>query len=375
MARKRDYYEVLGVERDASADEIKSAYRKLAFKHHPDRNEGDRGAEEQFKEASEAYEVLSDEQKRTIYDRFGHQGAAASAAGTGPGGPFGPFGPNASINDIFGDIFGEVFGGGQRRRPARNRGADLRYNLELSFEQAAFGCETRVRVPRLKSCERCHGTGSKSKGAKTCPTCGGSGQQRYQQGFFAVARTCSRCSGVGSILVDPCDECRGEGRIEGMTDVVIRVPPGLDTGSRLRLGGEGEAGERGGPSGDLYVVLSVRDHPIFKRDEQNVLLDLPISFTQAALGAEVEVPTLDGKVKLKVPAGTQSGRTFRLREKGIPSPNGHRRGDQLVQVHLETPSKLSKEQKELLEKFAKLSGEEQQPASRGFFDKVKELFG
>jgi molecular chaperone DnaJ len=373
MASKRDYYEVLGVERDASAEEIKVAYRKLAFKHHPDRNEGNRAAEEQFKEASEAYEVLSDSQKRTIYDRFGHQGAAASAAGAG--GPFGPFGANASINDIFGDIFGEVFGGGSpRRRPVRNRGADLRYNLELSFEQAAFGCETRVRVPRLRGCEKCHGTGSKSKGARTCTTCGGSGQQRYQQGFFAVARTCSRCNGAGSILVDPCDDCRGEGRVEGMTDVVIRVPPGLDTGSRLRLGGEGEAGERGGPSGDLYVVLSVREHSIFKRDEQNVLLDLPVSFTQAALGAEVDVPTLDGKVKLKVPAGTQSGRVFRLREKGIPSPNGHRRGDQLVKVHLETPSKLTKEQKELLERFAKLSGEEQHPQSRGFFEKVRELF-
>jgi molecular chaperone DnaJ len=375
MARKRDYYEVLGVSREASADEIKSAYRKLAFKHHPDRNASDRASEDKFKEASEAYEVLSDERKRVIYDRFGHQGAAASAARGAGDGPFGPFGQGASINDIFGDIFGDVFGGGPRRRSVQNRGADLRYNLELSFDQAAFGCETRVRVPRLRTCETCKGSGSKSGGVRACPTCGGSGQQRYQQGFFAVARTCARCNGAGALMVDPCERCAGDGRVEGQTDVVIRVPPGLDTGARLRITGEGEAGERRGPPGDLYVVLTVRDHPIFKRDDQNVLLDVPISFAQAALGSEIEVPTLDGKVKLKVPSGTQSGRVFRLREKGVPSPNGHRRGDQLVKVQVETPSKLSREQKELLERFAELSGEEQHPHARGFLDKVRELFG
>ena len=367
MAQKRDYYEVLGVSRTATPAEIKSAFKKLALQHHPDKNPDDRESEERFKECSEAYAVLSDDEKRATYDRFGHAG---SGPGFGEGFPFG----GANINDIFGDIFGEMFGGGRRQARA-NRGADLRYNLELAFEEAAFGTETRLRIPRLVPCEDCHGTGSRSGGSTTCPACHGAGQQRFQQGFFAVARTCSRCGGSGRVVADPCPTCRGDGRRAGEKELLLRVPPGLDDGSRVRLQGEGEPGERGGPAGDLYVVIHVRRHPIFQRDDQNILLEVPISFTQAALGAELDVPTLEGKVKLKVPAGTQTGRVFRLREKGIPNPSGHRRGDQLVTVRVETPGKLTKEQRELLEKFAELAGEEQHPQSRGFLDKVRELFG
>ncbi len=364
MSKKRDYYEVLGVTRTATAVEVKAAFKKLALQHHPDRNQGDAVAEERFKEASEAYAVLSDDEKRAVYDRFGHNAPGGFADGA-------PFPGN--INDIFGDLFGEMFGG--RRRGQVNRGADLRYNLELSFEEAAFGTETKLRIPRPVPCDDCQGTGSRSRGSTTCPVCHGAGQQRFQQGFFAVARTCSRCGGMGAVVADPCAKCQGEGRVRGEKELLLRVPPGLDDGSRVRLSGEGESGERAGPAGDLYIVIQVRPHPIFKRDDQTILLEVPISFTQAALGAELEVPTLDGKVKLKVPAATQTGRVFRLREKGVPSPNGSRRGDQLVTVRLETPGKLSKEQRELLERFAALSGEEQQPQSRGFFDKVRELFG
>ena len=365
MSTKRDYYEILGVSREASAAELKSAFRKLALQHHPDKNPGNKEAEESFKECSEAYAVLSDPDKRATYDRFGHAGGPAFPDGF-------PFGGN--INDIFGDIFGEMFGGG-RRRGSLNRGADLRYNLELSFDEAAFGTETRLRIPRAVACEACGGTGSKGRSASTCPTCRGSGQQRFQQGFFAVARTCTRCGGAGTVVSDPCAVCEGEGRLAGEKELLLRVPPGMDDGARVRLQGEGEAGERGGPPGDLYVVIHVRPHPIFKRDDQNVLLEIPISFTQAALGAEIDVPTLEGKVKLKVPAATQTGRVFRLREKGIPSANGYRRGDQLVTVRVETPARLTREQRELLERFAAVSGEEQQPQAHGFFDKVRELFG
>jgi molecular chaperone DnaJ len=348
-----------------STPELKSAFKKLALQYHPDKNPDNKEAEEAFKECSEAYTVLSDPEKRATYDRFGHAGAA----GFGDGSPFG-----ANINDIFGDIFGEMFGGG-RRRGSVNRGADLRYNLELSFEEAAFGTETRLRIPRPIPCDQCAGTGSKGHSSTTCPTCRGSGQQRFQQGFFAVARTCSRCAGTGTVVTDPCPKCEGDGRLPGEKEILLRIPPGLDDGARVRLQGEGEAGERGGPAGDLYVVVHVRPHPIFRRDDQNVLLEIPISFPQAALGAEMDVPTLDGKVKLKIPAATQTGRVFRLREKGIGSPNGHRRGDQLVTVHVETPAKLTREQRELLERFAQVSGEEQNPQARGFFDKVRELFG
>jgi len=363
---KRDYYEVLGVARTASGAELKTAFRKLAIQYHPDKNPGSKEAEERFKECSEAYAILSDPEKRANYDRFGHAGATGFPEGF-------PFAGN--INDIFGDIFGEMFGGGRRRGSNVNRGADLRYNLELSFEEAAFGTETRLRVPRPVACDACGGSGSASRSSTTCPACRGSGQQRFQQGFFAVARTCARCGGAGTVIADPCPRCDGEGRLAGEKELLLKVPAGLDDGARVRLPGEGEAGERGGQAGDLYVVIHVRPHAIFKRDDQNVLLELPISFTQAALGADIDVPTLDGKVKLKIPAATQTGRVFRLREKGIPSPNGYRRGDQLVAVRVETPAKLTREQRELLERFAEVSGEEQHPQARGFFDKVRELFG
>jgi molecular chaperone DnaJ len=374
MAEKRDYYEVLGVERTATEQELKSAFRKLAHLYHPDKNPNDHTAEEKFKEVNEAYAVLSDEQKRAAYDRFGHQ---AVGGGMPEGFPFGAGFGTGNLNDIFGDIFGEVFGmgGGRRGQKARNRGADLRYNLELSFEEAAFGCETRVRVPRAKRCERCNGSGSKSGRESRCNACGGSGEQRFQQGFFAVSRPCGRCGGRGTVLADPCEACRGDGRVPGESELTLRVPPGLETGSRIRLTGEGEPGERGGPPGDLYVVLHVRDHPLFKREDQNILCDIPISFTQAALGTQIDVPTLDGKVKMKIPAATQTGKVFRLREKGIPSPNGHRRGDQLVRVTIETPSHLTKEQRELLERLATLEGEQTHPQTRTFLDKVRELFG
>jgi molecular chaperone DnaJ len=365
MANKRDYYEILGVARDATEADLKSAFRKLALQHHPDKNPENREAEERFKECSEAYAVLSDPEKRATYDRFGHSRPQSFPDGF-------PFG--GDINDIFGDLFGEMFGGG-RRRGNLNRGRDLRYNLELSFEEAAFGTETRLRIPRAIPCEACAGTGSKGRSSSTCPTCRGAGQQRYQQGFFTVARTCARCGGAGTVIGDPCPSCEGDGRLAGEKELQLRIPAGVDDGARVRLQGEGEAGERGGQAGDLYVVIHVRPHPIFTRDDQNVLLDLPISFTQAALGAEIDVPTLEGKVKLKIPAGTQTARVFRLREKGIPSSNGYRRGDQLVTVRVETPARLTREQRELLERFAAVSGEEQHPQARGFFDKVKELFG
>lgn len=368
MSTKRDYYEILRVERTATEAEIKVAFKKLALQHHPDRNPDDQAAEDKFKECSEAYAILCDPQKRQSYDHFGHQSGGAGF----PGGS--PFGAGANINDIFGDIFGDMFGGGQRRN-AVNRGADLRYNLELSFEEAAFGTETRLRIPRPVTCAECSGSGSKSRGTSTCATCRGSGQLRYQQGFFAVARACNRCGGSGTTVTDPCPKCRGEGRLVGEKELLLRVPPGLDDGARIRLLAEGEAGGRGGSPGDLYVVLQVRPHPIFTRDDQNVLLEIPISFVQAALGAEIDVPTLDGKVKLKVPAATQTGRVFRLREKGVPSTSGHRRGDELITVRVETPSKLTRGQRELLEQFAQVSGEDQHPQSRGFLDKVKELFG
>jgi molecular chaperone DnaJ len=376
MSTKKDYYELLGVERTATAAELKTAYRKLAHQYHPDKNPNDKAAEDKFKDLSEAYAVLSDDQKRIVYDRFGHQGLGGGG-GMPEGFPFGPGFAGGNINDIFGDIFSEVFGrGGARRgRQARNRGADLRYNLELSFEEAAFGCETRVRVPRPKRCDRCGGSGSKSGKETRCTACGGSGEQRFQQGFFAVSRPCTRCGGRGAVLADPCELCRGDGRVEGETELTLRVPPGLESGSRIRLTGEGDPGERAGPPGDLYVVVQVRDHPLFTREEQNILCEIPISFTQAALGAQIDVPTLDGKVQMKIPAATQTGKIFRLREKGIPSPNGSRRGDQLVKVSVETPTHLSKEQRELLEKFAQLEGEQTHPQSRSFLDKVRELFG
>lgn len=364
-AQKRDYYEVLGVTREADAQALKSAYRKVALQFHPDRNPGNKEAEDKFKEASEAYEVLSDPEKRARYDRFGH------AQGFNFEGGF----SSATINDIFGEIFGDIFGAGRARKGGRSRGADLRYNLEISFEEAAFGCEVQVKIPRPKRCEECDGTGSKTRQLRTCPTCGGAGEVRFTQGFFAVSRTCNQCSGVGQIVNDPCAQCAGRGKTESESTLTVKIPGGVDTGTRVRLGGEGEPGEHGGPPGDLYVVVHVREHPIFVREEYEVLCEVPISFTQAALGANIDVPTLDGKVKMKVPQGTQTGKVFRLKGKGVPRLHGGGRGDQHVRVVVETPTELSSKQRELLEKFAEISGEDTHPHSRTFFSKVRELFG
>lgn len=364
---KRDYYEVLGVERNADADALKKAFRKLAMDFHPDRNPGDKGAEDKFKEISEAYEVLSDPDKRARFDRFGHAGLGGFQPGEGFAG--------ANINDIFGEIFGEFFGGGRGRRQARNRGADLRYNLELSFEEAAFGSEVTVKLPRPKRCEACAGTGSKSKQMRTCPTCGGAGEVRFTQGFFAVARTCSQCSGSGQIVSDPCKECSGAGKLDATSELTVKIPPGVDTGTRVRLAGEGEPGEQGGPPGDLYVVVHVKEHPLFHREDQDVFVVVPVSFVQAALGAQIDVPTLDGVVKMKIPEGTQTDKVFRLKGKGIAGLHGGGRGDQHVKVVVETPTNLSSKQKKLLEEFGGIDHEEAHPQSKSFFAKVKELFG
>lgn len=364
MAQKRDYYEVLAVDRSADADGLKKAFRKLAMQYHPDRNPGDKEAEEKFKEASEAYEVLSDPDRRARYDRFGHQGVEGFGGGSGFN--------NVNINDIFGEIFGEMFGGGRSRRQ-RNRGADLRYNLELTFEEAAFGNEVTVKIPRPKRCTSCDGTGSKSKQLRTCPTCGGAGEVRFTQGFFAVARTCSQCSGSGQVVSDPCKDCKGQGKVDAVSELSVKIPPGVDTGTRVRLAGEGEPGEAGGPAGDLYVVVHVKEHPIFHREEYEVFCEVPISFVQAALGAQLDVPTLDGMVKMKIPEGTQSGKIFRLKGKGIPHLHSADRGDQHVRVVVETPQNLSHKQRELLTKFAEASGEDVNPHAKSFFEKVKSL--
>ena len=364
---KRDYYEVLGVERGSSEQEIKSAYRRLAHQYHPDKNQGDKAAEERFKECSEAYAVLSDPEKRARYDQFGHRGGAN---------PFEGFAGGASINDIFGDIFSEMFGG-QRRPRGRPRGSDLRYHLELSFEEAAFGTVARIEIPRPKRCETCAGSGAKpGTSPRTCQTCGGAGEVRLTQGFFSIARTCPRCGGQGKVVADKCADCGGAGMIQGQATVEVKVPPGVDTNTRLKLSGEGEpAPSPAGAPGDLYVVVQVREHPIFRREDTEVVYEMPISFAQAALGASLDVPTLDGPVKMKIPAGTQGGKVFRLRGKGIPALHGGGRGDQHVRVVVETPHHLTKEQRELLERFAALSGEDTQPQTRSFWEKVGDLLG
>ncbi|MGV3622096.1 MAG: molecular chaperone DnaJ [Archangium sp.] len=367
MATKRDYYEVLSVERTADGEVLKKAFRKLAMQYHPDRNPGDKDAEEKFKEGSEAYEVLSDPERRARYDRFGHQGMEGFGGGSGFN--------NVNINDIFGEIFGDIFGGSRGRRGGRNRGADLRYNLELTFEEAAFGTDVSVKIPRPRRCEPCEGTGSKSKQRRQCPTCGGAGEVRFTQGFFAVARTCTQCNGTGAVVADPCRECKGTGRTESVSELAVKIPAGVDTGTRVRLAGEGEPGEQGGPSGDLYVVVHVKEHPLFHREEFEVFCEVPISFVQATLGTQLEVPTLDGMVKMKIPEGTQSGKVFRLKGKGIPHLQSNGRGDQHVRVVVETPQNLNSKQREILTQFAEASGENVNPQSKSFFDKVKELLG
>ena len=373
-ASKRDYYEVLEVERGASAPDIKSAYRKAALRYHPDKNPGDKSAEDKFKEASEAYAILSDPDKRARYDQFGHAGI-----GSNPFEGFGGFGYQGSINDIFSEIFADIFGAprsGRSRTPGVSRGQDLRFNLEVGFEQAAFGAEVQIKVARPTRCEACSGSGAKpGTGVKTCPTCGGTGEVRFSQGFFTVAKGCSQCSGTGRVISDPCERCRGEGKIATESTLTVKVPAGVDTGTRLRLNSEGAPGEGGGPPGDLYVVIHVREHPLFQREENEIFCEVPISFTDATLGASIDVPTLEGKVKLKIPSGTQSGRVFRLKGKGVPTLGGYGRGDQHVRVVIETPTNLSKEQKRLLEQFAAASSPDSHPQGRTFWNKVKELLG
>src|SRR3954466_551946 len=341
---KRDYYEVLGVNKDASDDEIKKAYRKLAMKHHPDRNPDNPKAEEHFKEAKEAYEILTDSNKRAAYDHYGHAGVdPSSAAGAGAG--FGGF------SDAFGDIFSDIFGGG-RQRSTVFRGADLRYNLEISLEDAARGTETRIRIPALEECETCKGTGAKpGTQPTTCATCGGHGQVRMQQGFFSIQQTCPKCHGTGKIITSPCQPCNGSGRIKQHKTLSVKIPSGVDEGDRIRLSGEGEAGVNGGPSGDLYVVIHIKPHQVFTRDHNDLHCEMPISFTTAALGGDIEVPTLDGYAKIHVPAETQSGKVFRLRGKGIKGVRSRDPGDLLCHVMVETPVNLTERQRELLREF------------------------
>jgi molecular chaperone DnaJ len=365
---KRDYYEVLGVEKGTDAAELKKAYRRVAMKFHPDRNPDDPKAEEKFKEANEAYEVLSDDQKRAAYDRFGHAGVEGQG-GMGGGG--------SNFSDIFGDVFGDIFGGGGGgRRGGPARGSDLRYNLELKLEEAVKGTTTQIKVPTLVSCKTCSGSGAKA-GSKpiTCTTCGGHGQVRMQQGFFSVQQTCPNCRGRGTIISDPCKSCHGQGRVEETKTLSVKVPAGVDTGDRIRLSGEGEAGEAGGPPGDLYVQVHVREHEIFKREGADLYCEVPIDFVDAALGGELEVPTLDGRVKLKVPPETQTGKLFKLRGKGVTPVRGGGVGDLLCRVVVETPVNLTNKQKEMLRDFqASMKGGKYSPKQSSWLDGVKKFF-
>ena len=379
MASKKDYYEVLGVNKDASEEEIKKAYRKLAMKYHPDRNPDNPKAEEQFKEAKEAYEMLSDEQKRAAYDQYGHAGVDPSMGAGGFGG--GGFG-GAGFGDAFGDIFGDIFGGGARgQRSNVYRGADLRYNMEISLEDAAKGTETKIRIPVQAACESCKGTGAKSgKSAVTCTTCGGHGQVRMQQGFFSVQQTCPKCHGTGKTIKDEdkCGTCHGAGRTKQNKTLSVKIPAGVDEGDRIRLSGEGEAGVNGGPTGDLYVVIHLKPHAIFQRDGGNLHCEMPISFTTAALGGEIEVPTLDGSAKMKIPAETQTGSVFRLRGKGIKPLRSNDHGDLMVHIVIETPVKLTSRQKELLREFeesTQADAGKHSPKNKSWVDKAKDFFG
>ena len=372
---KRDFYEILGVAKNASDDEIKKAYRKLAMKYHPDRNPDSKQAEDKFKEAKEAYEMLSDPQKREAYDRFGHAGVDPNMGGAGAGGfSAGGFG------DAFGDIFGDIFGGGARQRggPQVYRGADLRYNLDISLEQAAHGFDTTIRVPSWDECDTCHGSGAKpGTSPTTCGTCGGHGQVRMQQGFFSIQQTCPKCHGTGKVIPDPCGTCGGSGRTKRNKTLEVKIPAGIDDGMRIRSTGNGEPGMNGGPPGDLYVEIHIQQHPVFQRDGDDLHCEMPISFAKAALGGEIEVPTLSGKVSFSVPEGTQTGKTFRLRGKGIKGVRSGFPGDLFCHVLIETPVKLTDKQKDLLREFETLTvagGAKHSPQSKSWMDKVKEFF-
>ena len=366
---KRDYYEILGVTKTATEIEIKKAYRTLAVKYHPDKNPDDPHSEEKFKEAAEAYSVLSDAQKRAAYDRFGHQGVGAGA-GFGAGGA--GFSNIEDIFDLFG--FGDMFGQRGGRRSSVQRGSDLRYDLEITLEEAATGKDEKLRIPRLETCEVCEGRGAeKGTEPENCITCGGSGQTRYQQGFFSVMRTCPNCSGKGQIIKNPCKNCRGAGRVEKERTIEIKIPAGVETGSRLRVSGEGEAGVNGGGKGDLFVVIHVAEHEIFERQGENLYSAVPVSFAQAALGSEIKVPTLDGEETLKIPAGTQTGTVFRIKSKGMPVLGGRGRGDLFVAATLITPKSLTKEQRKLLEQLAEI--EDVDFHDQSFIDKFRNIFG
>ncbi len=368
---KRDYYEVLGVNRDASDDEIKKAYRKLAMKHHPDRNPDNPNAEEHFKEAKEAYEILSDTSKRQAYDQYGHAGVDQNAQGAAGFGGFA---------DAFGDIFGDIFGGGGGggRRSNVYRGADLRYNLEISLEDAARGAETQIRIPTMDECETCSGTGAKpGTEPVTCATCGGHGQVRMQQGFFSIQQTCPKCHGSGKSIPNPCPKCHGAGRIKGHKTLSVRIPAGVDEGDRIRLSGEGEHGVNGGPAGDLYVMVQLKPHQVFQRDHNDLHCEMPISFTIAALGGDIDIPTLDGSAKIKIPAETQTGKIFRLRGKGIKGVRSTTHGDLMCHVVVETPVSLTEHQKKLLRELETLNaqdGDKHNPRAKSWMDKVKEFF-
>jgi molecular chaperone DnaJ len=374
---KVDFYEVLSVSRDASDQELKTAYRKLAMQHHPDRNPDNPEAEEKFKACSEAYQVLSDPEKRAAYDRYGH----AAFSGSGGSGPFagGGFSGNAQdLGDIFGDLFGEMFNmGGQGNRKASRvqRGRDLRYDLTLEFEEAVFGAEKDITIRRQETCTDCKGTGAaKGKAPVTCTQCGGRGQQRFQQGFFSVARTCSVCGGTGSLIVDPCATCKGQTVTTKEHSILVKVPAGVEQDTRIRYQGEGESGKFAGPAGDLYVVLNVKAHKFFERDGDDLHCVLPISFPQAALGTELELQTLEGIATIKIPEGTQSGKEFKLRGKGVPHLNSSGKGDLIVEIRVQTPSKLTKQQKEMLKQLSETMVVENTPTSRGLFEKMKEMF-
>jgi len=373
---KRDFYEILGVNKDANDDEIKKAYRKLAMKFHPDRNPDNPKAEEHFKEAKEAYEILSDASKRSAYDQYGHAGVDQQAGMGGAGGFGGGFA------DAFGDIFGDIFGGAGGSRGGRSnvyRGADLRYNLEISLEDAARGTETKIRIPTMAECDTCHGSGARA-GSKpeTCPTCAGHGQVRMQQGFFSIQQACPKCHGSGKVIAHPCGTCQGSGRVKQYKTLAVKIPSGVDEGDRIRLSGEGEAGVNGGPSGDLYVVIQIKAHAVFQRDHNDLHCEMPISFTTAALGGEIEIPTLDGHAKIKIPAETQSGKVFRLRGKGIKGVRSSTHGDLMCHMVVETPVSLTERQKELLRELEVLNEEDgarHNPRTKSWMDKMKDFFG